>query len=91
MFITHGGLLSTTEAVFRGVPIVGIPVMADQPINMQHTENAGLGITLDLDRLSEDTLYEAVTEVLTNPRSVHHLLPLRILIINRVPPYVRAI
>jgi len=70
MFITHGGLLSTTEAVWNGVPVVGIPVMADQPINMAHTENAGLGLTLNLDEITEDALYEKVTEVLTNPKYV---------------------
>lgn len=68
LFITHGGLLSTTEAIFRGVPIVGIPVMADQPINMKNTENAGLGVTLDLDQLTEDSLYNAAMEIITQPR-----------------------
>lgn len=54
--------------MFRGVPIVGIPIMADQYINMEHTENAGVGITLQVNQLTEEELYTAVTKVLNNPK-----------------------
>jgi len=70
LFITHGGLLSTTEAVHRGVPVLGIPIFGDQPLNMKHTENAGLGRTFDLDDLTADSFYTAIMEVATNPRYV---------------------
>ena len=68
LFITHGGLLSTTEAVTRGVPIIGIPIMADQPLNMKYTTAAGFGLTLKYDELNEETLYNAIQEVLNNPK-----------------------
>lgn len=68
LFITHGGLLSTTEAVTRGVPLIGIPVMGDQPLNMKYTTNAGFGLTLDFDDVTEDALYNAITEILNNPK-----------------------
>ena len=68
LFITHGGLLSTTEAVTRGVPLVGIPVAGDQPVNMKYTTEAGFGITLEIDDISQDNFYEAIQEVLNNPK-----------------------
>lgn len=33
LFVTHGGLLSCTEAILRGKPIVGIPIFGDQMVS----------------------------------------------------------
>lgn len=68
LFITHGGLLSTTEAVARGIPLIGIPITGDQPVNMKIFSDAGFGITLEVDDITEDVFYEAIKEVLTNPK-----------------------
>lgn len=68
LFITHGGLLSTTEAVTRGVPIIGIPVLGDQPVNMKFNTAAGFGLTLHFDEINEDSLYKTIQEILNNPK-----------------------
>jgi UDP:flavonoid glycosyltransferase YjiC (YdhE family) len=33
LFVTHGGLLSCTESIVRGKPIVGIPIFGDQMVS----------------------------------------------------------
>ncbi|XP_037904808.1 uncharacterized protein LOC119647761 [Hermetia illucens] len=66
LFITHGGLLSTTEAIYHGVPIVAIPIFGDQPLNAARAEKAGFARVLSYDGLTEDLLREAVLDILNN-------------------------
>lgn len=67
LFITHGGLLSITEAVSSGVPLVGIPVYGDQPFNMAAAEANGVGIKLDINDLTYENIFNAVHTVLSDP------------------------
>ncbi|PSN29441.1 UDP-glucuronosyltransferase [Blattella germanica] len=68
LFITHGGLLSTQEALDRGVPVVGIPVFADQFLNSNRAVLAGYGIRLDYSNVTEESLLWAVKEVIDHPK-----------------------
>lgn len=70
LFITHGGLLGTTESVERGVPILGIPIFGDQPMNMKQSVNAGVGLSIDFDDLNEEELLQKIREILKNPKYV---------------------
>uniref|UniRef100_A0A182NJM0 UDP-glucuronosyltransferase n=1 Tax=Anopheles dirus TaxID=7168 RepID=A0A182NJM0_9DIPT len=64
LFITHGGLLGTTEGLYHGVPMVGIPIYGDQELNLARAERAGYGVKLDYDTLSEATIAAAIRKVL---------------------------
>ncbi|PNF23058.1 UDP-glucuronosyltransferase 2B30 [Cryptotermes secundus] len=68
LFMTHGGLLSTQEAVVRGIPIVGIPIYGDQGYNLAKIVSAGIGIKLDVANITTESVLWAVNEVLNNPR-----------------------
>jgi len=66
-FFTHGGLLSLMEATYHGVPVISMPIMSDQSLNAKKAASTGLGITLDLDKLSEQKIADAIVEVMGNP------------------------
>ncbi|XP_061379743.1 UDP-glucosyltransferase 2-like isoform X1 [Danaus plexippus] len=66
-FMTHGGQLSTTEAIHFAVPVIGIPVAADQHVNMRSVANKGFGIYIKITEDITDDLYPAIQEMLQNP------------------------
>ncbi|CAH1160294.1 unnamed protein product [Phaedon cochleariae] len=65
VFISHGGLLGTIEAVYCGVPIIVIPQYGDQPLNAKALEKVGGGIILYLQDSTEETILEALDKVLS--------------------------
>ncbi|XP_075147408.1 uncharacterized protein LOC142221536 [Haematobia irritans] len=67
LFITHGGLLSTTESVYHGKPFIGIPIFGDQFLNMAKAEANGYGIMLDYKNLTADAILQAVNKMLSDP------------------------
>nr|XP_014286924.1 UDP-glucuronosyltransferase 2B17-like [Halyomorpha halys] len=68
LFITHGGLLSLSEAIYNGVPLIGIPIFADQPKNMAMMESQGIGRMLKMKNITRDTISWTIREVLSNNR-----------------------
>lgn len=68
LFITHGGLLGTTEALVEGVAVLGIPIYADQKMNMLKAENLGYGITMDIDDISVELLEQNLQKLLAHPQ-----------------------
>jgi MGT family glycosyltransferase len=67
LFITHGGMNSTHEGLYYGVPLIVIPQSADQPIIAEQVANIGAGITLQMENLTANQLVEAADHVLTQP------------------------
>ncbi|OCU00121.1 hypothetical protein XELAEV_18005906mg [Xenopus laevis] len=65
-FITHGGTNGIYEAIYHGVPIVGIPLFADQPDNMVHMKSKGMAIMLDFNKMETQDLINAVKTVINN-------------------------
>lgn len=66
LFITHGGIQSIYEAIYHAVPIVGIPLVADQFRNVAFAVRKGFGVALDLKFITEDAVLDAFAEVLQN-------------------------
>ncbi|PJO44835.1 macrolide family glycosyltransferase [Lysinibacillus xylanilyticus] len=70
LFITHGGMNSTNEALYNGVPLILLPLSADQPIIADQVINIGAGIQLQMQTLTANQLNEAANQVLNTP-SIH--------------------
>ena len=67
IFVTHGGMNSTMESLYYGVPMIVIPQMIEQALTARRVEELGLGISLDRDTVTVETLQEAVTRVSSDP------------------------
>ncbi len=66
LFITHCGFNGLFEALYHGVPLLGIPIFNDQPYNAQKILHLGFGRVLDLMTLNSDTLTKTIHDVINN-------------------------
>lgn len=67
LFVTHGGMNSANEGLYYGVPLVVLPLSADQPIIARQVVNLGAGIQLHMQSLTANQLRETVDHVLNQP------------------------
>lgn len=68
LFISHGGMLSTLEALYHALPVLGIPLWGDQARNIECCVTAGWVLRLQLENITEQSFRWAVNEVLNNPK-----------------------
>ncbi|MFF3617324.1 macrolide family glycosyltransferase [Streptomyces sp. NPDC002580] len=63
LFVTHGGMNSTMEALYHGVPMVVIPQMNEQRANGLRVEELGLGRHLAKEDTTAQSLRAAVDQI----------------------------
>lgn len=68
LFITHCGISGQYESLYHAVPMIGFPVLADQPINSKLMELKVLGIAMDINNFTVDDLVRNIEEVIENPK-----------------------
>ncbi|XP_038210097.1 UDP-glycosyltransferase UGT5-like [Zerene cesonia] len=66
VFISHGGLIGTQEAIYHGVPIIGIPIYADQFNNLLLAQQIGFGKVMRYQDINETVLETILHDVLNN-------------------------
>lgn len=77
VLLCHGGFNTVMGALCHGVPVVCVPLGADQYYNAQRCEELGAGIGLDREGLSAATIRDAVATVLDEPRFAAAALKIR--------------
>ncbi|XP_050752499.1 UDP-glucuronosyltransferase 2C1-like isoform X2 [Gymnogyps californianus] len=65
-FITHGGTNGIYEAIYHGIPMVGIPMFADQHDNIARMRAKGAAVELDFSTLKTQDLADALNTVINN-------------------------
>jgi UDP:flavonoid glycosyltransferase YjiC (YdhE family) len=77
LFVTHAGSSGVIEAITAGVPMVALPVVADQPGNARRLAELGLGEWLDIDSLTAADLAASCSRVLADPGYTRRVAALR--------------
>ncbi|KAJ8918835.1 hypothetical protein NQ315_011121 [Exocentrus adspersus] len=67
-FITHVGLLGKIEAVYHGVPMLGLPVYWDQEKNINDAVRQGFALSIPFPQLDEKNFEWALKELINNPK-----------------------
>lgn len=65
--VSHAGSGSMLAALDRGLPLVNVPIAADQPWNAARCAEAGVGLTVGPDERTPEVIRAAVRTVLSDP------------------------
>ncbi|XP_040017512.1 UDP-glucuronosyltransferase 2C1 isoform X2 [Gasterosteus aculeatus] len=66
VFVTHGGTNGVQEAIYHGVPVVGLPLFFDQPDNLSRIKAKGGAVILDIAELDRHVFADALQAALYN-------------------------
>ncbi|XP_057627583.1 UDP-glucuronosyltransferase 2B7-like isoform X3 [Chionomys nivalis] len=86
VFVTHGGANGIYESIHHGVPMVGIPMFAEQYDNIAHMVAKGAAASVDFHTMTSSDLLNALKEVINNPSykknvmwlsTIHHDQPMK--------------
>lgn len=64
VFMTHGGLLGSSEAAYCGVPTVVTPMYGDQFLNAAAMVNRGFGNIVHYEDITKESIYNALKKAL---------------------------
>ncbi|XP_028654314.2 UDP-glucuronosyltransferase 2C1-like [Erpetoichthys calabaricus] len=67
VFVSHGGTNGIFEAIYHGVPIVGLPLLYDQFDNFIRLKDRGVAKVLDIANLNTEDVLQALKDVLDKP------------------------
>lgn len=68
LFLSHGGGMSTNEAIYNGVPVLAIPFFADQMKNARVLTRKGMAKTIEITATSSQEIFENIRSLIDDPR-----------------------
>ncbi|XP_075122642.1 UDP-glucuronosyltransferase 3A1-like [Leptodactylus fuscus] len=66
LLVTHGGLNSLTEAVYHGVPVLGIPLFGDQFDNLVRIKAKRMGEYIPPNEIKSENFADAIRKIVEN-------------------------
>lgn len=66
VFVAHGGTNGVQEAIYHGVPVVGLPLFFDQPDNLSRIRAKGGAVIVDIAMLDRHIFADALMTALHN-------------------------
>ncbi|CAL1591065.1 unnamed protein product [Knipowitschia caucasica] len=66
-FVAHGGTNGLYEAMFHGVPVVGVPLFGDQSDNLARLSRRGGAVVLNFNTMTSQEMTSAINEVINTP------------------------
>lgn len=66
-FVAHGGTNGMYEAIFHGVPVLGLPLLFDQFDNLHRLKVRGAARVVEAHSLTKDDFLEALKDILETP------------------------
>ncbi|CAO2639499.1 UDP-glucuronosyltransferase 2B15, partial [Lemmus lemmus] len=85
-FVTHGGANGIYEAIHFGIPMIGIPLFAEQHDNIAYIVAKGAAVSLDFRTMTKSDLINALEAIIDNPvykknvmllSTIHHDQPMK--------------
>lgn len=64
VFMSHGGLMGSSETAYCGVPVVVTPMYGDQFVNAAALKYRGMGVVLNYGDITENSVLRSIREVL---------------------------
>lgn len=66
-FVAHGGTNGLYEALYHGVPLVGVPLFGDQSENLARLSRRGVAKVLHFNTMTSQEMSSAIDEVINDP------------------------
>uniref|UniRef100_A0A7I5EAM9 UDP-glucuronosyltransferase n=1 Tax=Haemonchus contortus TaxID=6289 RepID=A0A7I5EAM9_HAECO len=86
VFVSHGGLKSVKDTICGAVPVVYIPLFAEQSHNCEMARAAGFAEVLHKSRLTADVIERAVRKVAETPQYKESVIRINTFYRDRIMP-----